>query len=335
MIIRSPRPEDNEELIELDRISPEVGLVSYYVDRRPTYIRRPEAEGFFPFVAEDDGKVVGVVFSSVERLYVNGDVRKCDYISSLRVHPDYRKRGVGSALVRRAIQKGKEDGAGIFWAVVIGKNLASFKTFQKCGFSKVGGLGLKILRMKRRRRSSESLLREATEDDLQQMVDILSSFYSRHNLRPEVTEEWVTRRLRRKRSTSRFYVAEKDGIVVATVRAVKQWHTTKMIITKLPAKAKIGSFLLGLGIKEGSVLKMLDLTDLAYARGEERSANNLISFAQWRHADECRISFLQYALGGSEERFMGALTGVLGYSDVMAMSPDLPLGKLDPVFPSR
>ena len=91
MIIRPPEPEDNDELIQLDRVAPEEGLISYYEDRRPKYIHEPDAKGFFPYIAEEDGKIVGVVFSSIDELYVNDEPKACDYVSSLRVHPEYRR----------------------------------------------------------------------------------------------------------------------------------------------------------------------------------------------------------------------------------------------------
>ncbi|MFQ5909371.1 MAG: GNAT family N-acetyltransferase [Thermoplasmata archaeon] len=335
MKIRSPRPDDNEELIELDRISPEEGLVSYYVDRRPVYIRQPDEEGFFPYVAVEDGKIAGVVFSSVDDLNVNGELHKCVYISSLRVHPAYRRRGIGGALINQVIEEAKKEKAEIFWAVVIGKNRASFKTFQKCGFSRVGGYGFRVLRMRRRKESSGALLREAREDDLDRMTKVISSFYNGHNFRPEVTRDWLASRFRRKKSLSSFHIAERGGRIVATLRAVRQWHITRMMITKLSWKVRLANLLLRTGIRGGSLLKMLDLTDFSYVPGEEGSALDLISFVNWKHRRDCRIAFFQYGLEGEEERLMALTRGIPGYSDVMALSPNLSLGKLDPIFPAR
>ncbi|MFQ6127425.1 MAG: GNAT family N-acetyltransferase [Thermoplasmata archaeon] len=336
MIVRSPKPEDNEELIELDRIAPEEGLVSYYVDRRPTYIRRPDSENFFPYVAEEDGRVVGAVFCTLDNLYVNGNHRRCGYISSLRVHPQYRKKGIGSSLISRAIDRGMEEGAEIFWAVVIGKNLASLRTFQKCGFSRVGGFGFRILTMRRRKMASGALLREATENDLEDMTEIISSFYDKHNFKPEVTEKWLMSRYKiKKRSLGSFYVAERNEGIVATLRAVRQWYITKMIITRLSWKVKLANLFFRLGIREGSLLKILDLSDLSYVPGEEMACYDLIDFAKRKYRRECRIAYIQYALGGNEERFMAKSGGLPGYTDVMAVIPNRRLRKLDPIFPLR
>lgn len=336
MKIRLPRPEDNEELIRLDRISPEEGLISYYVDRRPTYIRHPDSRSFHPFVAESDGRIVGVIFSALADLYVNGSLHKCDYISSLRVHPEYRMKGIGSALITRAMDKGKEEGSDIFWAVVIGKNLASFRAFQKCGFSRVGGLGFKVMTMGKRKSSSGALLREAKKGDLDEMTEITSSFYEGHNFRPELHRDWLANRQRiGDKSLGSSFVAVRNGRIVATLRAVRRWLTTKMIITKLSWKMKMASLLLRLGVKEKSLLKMLDLTDLSYVPGEEAAAHDLMSFVKRRFREECKIAYLQYALGGEEEKFVTQTKGILGHTDIMALSPELALGELDPIFPSR
>lgn len=336
MKIRSPRPDDNEELIRLDRISPEEGLISYYVDRRPTYIRHPDSKSFHPFVAEREGKIVGVIFSALSDLYVDGSLHKCDYISSLRVHPGHRMKGIGSALITHAIDKGEEEGSDIFWAVVIGKNLASFRTFQKCGFTRVGGLGFKVMTMGKRKATSGALLREAEKGDIDEMAEIMSSFYEGHNFRPEFHREWLAGRQRiGKRSLGNSFVAVRNGRIVATLRAVRRWQTTKMIITKLSWKMKMASLLLRLGVKEKSLLKMLDLTDLSYVPGENAAAQDLMSFVKRRFREECRIAYLQFALGGKEEKFMKDTKGVLGHTDIMAFSPVKKLAQLDPIFPSR
>ncbi|MCK4455954.1 MAG: GNAT family N-acetyltransferase [Thermoplasmata archaeon] len=336
MLIRSPEPEDNEELIQLDRVAPEEGLISYYVDRRPRYIRQPDAEGFFPYVAEEDGRIVGVIFSSIDELHVTGEPRTCDYISSLRVHPEYRRRGIGSALIDRAVERGKEGGADVFWAVIMGKNSASSRTFKKCGFEIVGGHGFRVLTSKGRKRFSDASLREAAEGDFDDVVTLFSSFHKDHNFKPMDTRKWLMSRYRvKERSLGNVYVAERDGRIVATVRATRQWKTTKMIITKLSLSMRLFSALLRLGIEEGSPLKMLDLGALSYSQGDEMAAVDLMNFARRRFRDECRIGFVQYALGGKEEKFMAKVKGFPGYSDVMAMGPGLRSGKLDPIFPPR
>jgi len=305
------------------------------VDRRPKYIREPDAKGFFPYIAEVDGKIVGVVFSSIDELCVNGEPRTCDYVSSLRVHPEYRRRGIGRALIDRAVEKGREEGADVFWAVIMGKNLASSRTFEKCGFGRVGGHGFRVI-ISKRRRFSDASLREATEEDFDDMATLFSSFYEGHNFRPKDTRKWLKRRCRVKGTRlGEVYVAERDGRIVATVRATRQWLTTKMVITKLPLSMRFLNSLLRLGIEEGSLLKMLDLGAISFSRGEEMAATDLITFARRRFRKECRIAFIQYAPGGEEEKFMTKARGFPGYSDVLAMSPGRELKELDPIFPSR
>jgi predicted N-acetyltransferase YhbS len=336
LIIRPPGPEDNEELIQLDRVAPEEGLVSYYVDRRPKYIRKPDADKFFPFVAEEDDRIVGVIFSSVDEFIVNGEPRTCDYISSLRVHPDHQRRGIGSSLVNHAVESGKEEGAEVFWAVVIGKNVPSFSTFSSCGFSGVGRLGFKVLVSKSTKRLSGASLRKAREEDLDAMAAMFSSYYGNHNFQPVDMTKWLRRRCMFGESLMGVtYVAERRGRIVAMVRASKQWKTTKMIITKLSLRMRLFSSLYRLGIEDGSLLKMLDLSMLSYSEGEELAAIDLLNLARERYRDECRIGIVQYGLQGKEEGLLGRVRGFPGYSDVMAMGSGLEQKKLDPIFPSR
>jgi hypothetical protein len=200
----------------------------------------------------------------------------------------------------------------------------------------VGRLGFKVLTSKKGRMLSGASLREAREEDLDNMSALFSSFYEDYNFQPVDMTRWLRRRCTLKRiALSATYVAERRGKIVAMVRANKQWKTTKMIITKLSLRMKLFSGLFRLGIEEGSLLKMLDLGAVAYSKDEELAAVDLIGFARGKTREECKVGIMQHGLGGKEEKFLDMIRGFRGYSDVMAKGPGLKPGKLDPIFPSR
>ncbi len=89
--IRELRPEDYDALIELWNAA---GLSHRPRGRdRREHIAREIAGGCSIFlVAEDDGRIVGSVLGT-------HDGRK-GWINRLAVHPDYRRRGLGTQLVR-------------------------------------------------------------------------------------------------------------------------------------------------------------------------------------------------------------------------------------------
>lgn len=86
----------------------------------------------YPLVAELNGKIVGEL-----ELYIGeegGLLGKCGYIDVLEVHKDYRRRGVGKALVNKAVEIAKEhkcDTVAV-WPV---KEAVGF--YRKCGISEI------------------------------------------------------------------------------------------------------------------------------------------------------------------------------------------------------
>jgi hypothetical protein len=65
----------------------------------PCYIRRLD------FIAEADGKIVGSIFYSKAKLTVpDGTVKEFISAGPLSVHPDYQKKGIGSALIRHSLK---------------------------------------------------------------------------------------------------------------------------------------------------------------------------------------------------------------------------------------
>ena len=89
-------------------------------------------------VSEEQGAAVG--FAKLIEFHVGGDKYGC--ILWLAVHPEHRRKGIASMLVKAGIETLKHDGAGAVFASVQRRNEASLATFSKEGFWRMGFLGL-------------------------------------------------------------------------------------------------------------------------------------------------------------------------------------------------
>lgn len=79
------------------------------------------------FVAEENGEITGVIIA--------GNDGRRGYIYHTAVAPDYRKKGVGTALVKKAMNALKELGINKTALVVFSKNTGGNAFWEKQGFT--------------------------------------------------------------------------------------------------------------------------------------------------------------------------------------------------------
>ena len=89
-------------------------------------------------VSEDQGTAVG--FAKLIEFHIGGGKYGC--ILWLGVHPEHRRKGIASALVKAGTENLKQDGAKAVFASVQRRNKASLATFSREGFRRMGFLGL-------------------------------------------------------------------------------------------------------------------------------------------------------------------------------------------------
>lgn len=88
-------------------------------------------------VAEHAGCIVGAVFVQLpSRSKLSWSAfEKEAYLDNVVVVPDYRRQGIGSALLRAAQSWSKETGHTHMWGKIVNKNDPSLALFRKAGFT--------------------------------------------------------------------------------------------------------------------------------------------------------------------------------------------------------
>jgi ribosomal-protein-alanine N-acetyltransferase len=81
-------------------------------------------------VAEIDGRIAGDMISRI--------LSDKAELASLAIHPDFRRRGVGSALLEETIRRVKYHGISHIDLEVRKTNLAGFRFWEKMGFTLIG-----------------------------------------------------------------------------------------------------------------------------------------------------------------------------------------------------
>jgi ribosomal protein S18 acetylase RimI-like enzyme len=88
--------------------------------------------GGLSFVARENGLVVGFIFAQVMR-HVQS-LNKVVWIENMGVHPDYRRQGIATILVRRLVQATREKGIEAIFSSVTADNQESIMLHAKLGF---------------------------------------------------------------------------------------------------------------------------------------------------------------------------------------------------------
>jgi L-amino acid N-acyltransferase YncA len=194
--IRQATTKDSAALIELERLSPEMGRAAIRLNMRVNHFalaaRYPDAKGYVA-LSEDGSAIVGMLFSSTAPAQINGRIMPVTYLFSLRVHPYYRHGGIASSLLDHACERASiETGARVFWGAIIEGNEASLRTLQHVGFVRLRDLTAKAVfgGLTFPRRFPDISIRSALPEDLPALAEVLNRQYTQHNFwRPRTPEQ--------------------------------------------------------------------------------------------------------------------------------------------------
>jgi ribosomal-protein-alanine N-acetyltransferase len=99
---------------------------------RASYLRELENPNSHYIVARQDGRIVGYA-----GMWVISDEA---HISTIAVHPSYRRRGLGRRLITHLIEVAVREGAAVVTLEVRESNLAAQSLYRQLGFEATGRL---------------------------------------------------------------------------------------------------------------------------------------------------------------------------------------------------
>lgn len=189
--IRTAEPADEPALAALEWSSPDAGALGLRLRMRAGYLalagRYRDARGFV--AVDDSNMIVGMIFSSTTPTRCAGRTASGVYLYSLRVHPTARRRGIGTALVRRAWDDARRRAeVEVGWAGIMDGNAASARTFARAGFDQYRDLAVRIVPRPVvgwrdvERRPSGLVVRRGREGDLEPLAAALEVAHAGHQL---------------------------------------------------------------------------------------------------------------------------------------------------------
>jgi len=217
--VRIIQPQDNDDLIELSRLTPMEGTIKVYIDRAPQYVNfynlhgihgekldpeeRPKTKRdiWNTLVAEKEGKVVGVMGSAGKTVLFDGQPIRMGYLMDARVHPDYRRQGIVKKIGFTFADKYGFYPLDIIVAYIMRGNKRASKGFQEGGGqtfvgNRAGTFHLYQVSMYRPYFGCDGLnVERATENDKGEIVQLLADFYAGYNFAPVWNEENFDRQM--------------------------------------------------------------------------------------------------------------------------------------------
>ncbi len=134
LLIRGFRYDDLDEILIIEEASfPDPWSRSAFL-----MMSRDNPSGFRVAAVEDN--VVGYVIAKIEtafELWGLRRYRRC-HLANLAVAPEYRRRGIGSRLLREAMRHAREEDAKEVFLEVRAKNIQARRFYSRRGFMEVG-----------------------------------------------------------------------------------------------------------------------------------------------------------------------------------------------------
>ena len=120
----------------LDFMLPREKVAQSFREEAQSYALRTQEhpEGFVVFVARRDGEVTGHIVLVVNQGRSQQFSMKWGVLASLAVDPDFHHQGIGSALIRRAMQWFREQECEYVEVSTDQNNIAAIRAYEAAGF---------------------------------------------------------------------------------------------------------------------------------------------------------------------------------------------------------
>jgi GNAT superfamily N-acetyltransferase len=285
-VLRTARADDFEQLAALAEVTADTGRIPV----KPRYLRNP-VEAFAELmpelewvVAETDGRLIGgaqIIHSETE---VDGKVFPGAVLSSLMVHPDYRRRGVATALTEWRLERVSPET--VVAAAIQDGNEGSIANARKWATQIFGKLVLAGFRASGRPPRSTLELREPRDPaEWDEAAAGLARFEEGWNLRTPETGTSLRERTERTLAGERFqqyYVAIEDGRQVGGYQLQEGGRLASLVFEHVPLTIRALNLFLRV-IPADRELRSNGLSRVWFGPGRDDIAQDL-----WRHA--CSLS---------------------------------------------
>ena len=177
----------NEAFKEYENLRPQT------LEDMETWQKNPLFDDIGMFIAEFDGKPVGCV-----NAFIDGEKKeKKGFIEDLGIVPEYRRRGIGRQLLKKALESLKERGMERVEVGIQDDKITAKKLFESMSFRQVRVYSRMIIdlsnipsEMDENKETTIKIVNKNSEEDIELSTLLLNeSFKEHYNYRPRTVEE--------------------------------------------------------------------------------------------------------------------------------------------------
>jgi GNAT superfamily N-acetyltransferase len=272
-----------------------------------TRVMQPEAQ--WVLAESDEGVVVGAGSIDFDEIELEGEAHRCARFNGVMVHPDFRRRGIATALTQWRLERAGPDA--VVTAMIQSGNEGSFANARKWATQIFGTMLLPVFKAGPHAGRGGLDLREPSDDDeWQQAVDGLAAFERGWNFRVPETAASTRERLARTplaEPVQRLIVALEGDRVVGGCELHDNTRLATLVIEHVPA-----------------VLRAVDL--VARILPADRVLRTVIVSRLWYAPDRVDVGRALWAFARSEAGKTGNTLGI-------TIDPRGPLRPLVPLRP--
>lgn len=219
MDIREATPEDNKALQTLQAKCPQGTDLVVTAINTPDFFSRAKAyEKYKVYVACENDRILGSTACGFKDVMINGNVKRIGYGFQAFVAPDSRRTGVASRLHQHRENHAIQQGASLFYTLVIEKNIPAMRYIERRGFSlhrTVVMPGLIIY--KKMDTTSGKNVRTARPEDIDRLAELFNKTWQNFELYEPLSAEELSASLERTPgyNLNNFLVLEEKGDLLA------------------------------------------------------------------------------------------------------------------------
>ena len=293
MEIREAIAEDNDALKELQAKCPQgTDLIASVVNTPDFFARAKAYEAYKVYIASEGNNILGSTAVGLKSAVVNGKVKRVGYGFQAFVPPEHRRKGVASLLHQHRENHALQEGAVLFYTLVLEKNTPAMRYIERRGFKQhrtVVMPGLAVY--KEMETASGGNVRQGQLGDLGSLAKLSNETWKDFELYEPKSAGGLLEFMERTPgySVDNLLVFEKGGKILAFLGYLDWSQIMKITVEAMSLKMRSMGFMLRVAglfrqmprfIKPGDTLKQIMITLVGFTDPQDfslllRHLNNL------------------------------------------------------------